>query len=397
MIAKRRMPHIQVDAYPLVDDHFSGIGHYTLGITRGLDELAGEGKLSYSLISPKRRVDRLKKYKLEHFKRVIPNPLSMRTMQDCMRYHLPIPFDFILGKGHYYFPFFLAWPTWISQSTVVIYDVTYLAVAECAEKENRNYLADVMPFSLKNAKTIITISEFSKAEIVKYYGIAEHRIVVAYPSIDRTHFYRRSPEEITRIKAKYDIFSEKYIFSVGNIEPRKNYVRLIEAYTSLPKKITDAYPLVIVGAGGWNNAEIKEKMQKAKEAGYRILNPKVHVPDEDMPALYSGAIFFVFPSIYEGFGMPPLEAYACGTPVIASNITSIPEAAGKAAMYIDPYSVTDIKEKLEEMIHKVEQNPQQFDEAMKLHLAPLSWRKSAEITAAALTNLPIEYFHKDIL
>jgi alpha-1,3-rhamnosyl/mannosyltransferase len=284
---------------------------------------------------------------------------------------------------------------WFSKSTVVIHDVTYLAVPECVDKGNREYLERTVPFSLKNAQNIICVSEFSKSEIVKYYKTDPNKISVAHPSIDRTHFYKRSAEEIHKVKAKYDIFSENYILSVGNVEPRKNYGRLIDAYTQLPREITDKYPLVIVGAGGWNNDDVKAKMQEAKENGYKIINPKQFVLDDDMPALYSGAQFFIFAPIYEGFGMSPLEAYACGTPTIASNVTSVPEAAGNAAVYIDPYSVDDIRAKLEEMVEKTEADRSQFDEAMEAHLESLSWRNSAEITAAALTGLPVEHFKKE--
>lgn len=387
-----KIPHIQVDAFPIVDSHFSGVGHYTLGIIRGFDELAAEGKLTYSLIVPRHWADRIAKYELEHFKKIIKNPVPNKVIRGFMKYGWNVPLDFVLGQGHYYFPSFLAWPTWIADSTVVVHDVTYLAVPECVDKGNRDYLTQVVPFSLKNAKNIIAVSEFSKSEIVKYYNLDPERVSVAHPSIERKLFYRRSAEEIHKVKAKYDIFSEKYIFSVGNVEPRKNYKRLIDAYVKLPREITDEYPLVIVGAGGWNNDDVKEAMQKAKEDGYKIINPKQFVLDEDMPALYSGASFFIFTPIYEGFGMSPLEAYACGTPVIASNTTSLPEAAGDAAVYVDPKNVDDITEQMKVMFRRVEEDPHQFDAAMERHLESLNWRASAEITAASLTGLPIEYF-----
>jgi alpha-1,3-rhamnosyl/mannosyltransferase len=392
MIKDKNIPHIQVDAFPLIDDHFSGVGHYTLGIVAGLDELAGEGKLTYSLITTRYRANRIAKYGLQHYKEIIRSPIPSKVTRGFMKYRWRVPFDLILGKGSYYFPSFLAWPTWREKSTVVVHDVTYLAVPDCVDKGNRDYLEAVVPFSLKNAQNIIAVSEFSKSEIIKYYDLDPKRIAVAHPSVDRRHFYRRSAEEIHRVKAKYDIFSENYIFSVGNIEPRKNYDRLVDAYTSLPRHITDKYPLVIVGAGGWNNEEVKAKIQTAKENGYRIINPKQFVLDEDMPALYSGAQFFVFTPIYEGFGMSPLEAYACGTPVLASNVASVPEAAGKAAIYVDPYSVEDITTKLVEMVEKTEADRSQFNDAMEKHLKSLSWRPSAEITASSLTGLPIEYF-----
>lgn len=389
-----KIPHIQVDAFPIVDDHFSGVGHYTLGIIRGFDELASEGKLTYSLITPRKWADRVKKYDLEHCKSVIKNPFPNRIIRGFMKYHWPVPFDLFLGQGHYYFPSFLAWPTWKSPSTVVVHDVTFLAVPECVDKGNREYLQRVVPFSLKNARNVIAVSEFSKSEIVKYYKLDPNLVSVAHPSIDRKHFYRRSPEEIHKVKAKYDIFSDKYIFSVGNMEPRKNYARLVEAYMKLPKEITDEYPLVIVGAGGWNNDDLKAKIQEAKEKGYRIIHPKQFVTDEDIPALYSGAQFYIFVPIYEGFGMSPLEAYACGTPAIVSNTTSLPEAAGKAAVYVDPYNVDEINKAMVDMFKKTETDPHQFDEAMEKHLESLNWRDSAEKTAAALTGLPIEHFKR---
>jgi alpha-1,3-rhamnosyl/mannosyltransferase len=392
---QKNIPHIQVDAFPLVDDHFSGVGHYTLGIISGIDELASEGKLTYSLITPRYRAGRLAKYDLRHYKKIIRNPVPSKIIRGFMKYGLKVPFDFILGRGNYYFPSFLAWPTWYAKSTVVVHDVTYLAVPECVDKGNREYLEKVVPFSLKNARNIIAVSEFSKAEIMRYYKLDADLISVAHPSIDRRNFYRRSPEEIHKVKAKYDIFSDKYIFSVGNIEPRKNYTRLVEAYVALPKKITDEYPLVIVGAGGWNNDDVKAVIQKAKEDGYKIIHPKQFVLDEDIPALYSGASFCVLVPIYEGFGMPVLEAYACKVPVIASNVASVPEAAGDAAVYVDPFNTEDIRQQMEDMVKKVEDDPHQFDAAMQKHLMSLSWRSSAEITAAALTGLPVEHFRKE--
>lgn len=384
----KKVPHINVDAFPIVDTHFSGVGHYTLGIVSVFDELAAQGKLTYSLIVPRggwrHRVNN--HTKLTHYKRVVVNPLGNKIMRGIIKYNLPIPMNWLLGPGAYYFPSFLAWPLIGSRAVTVIHDVTFLAVPECVEKGNREYLQKVVPQAIKQSSHVIAVSEFSKSEIIKYYGTDPNKISVASPSIDRRHFYKRSAEEIHRVKAKYDIFSENYILSVGNVEPRKNYGRLLDAYTALPREITDKYPLVIVGAGGWNNKDILQKIQKAKEDGYRIINPKQFVLDEDMPALYSGAHCFVFTPIYEGFGMSPLEAYACGTPVIASKVASVPEAAGDAAVYIDPYDIDDISSKMQETIVKLENDPQYFDGAIRAHLASLGWKKSGETTVAALTG-----------
>lgn len=390
----RAIPHIMVDAFPLVDSHFSGVGHYTLGIVREFDCMAGEGLITYSLIVPRKWGSRLEKYDFEHYKSVVKNPIPNRVIRGFMKHKWRVPLDLFCGRGAYYFPSFLNWPLWFSRSSVVVHDVTYLAVPECVDKGNREYLERVVPFSIKNSTNIIAVSQFSKDEIVKYYGLDPSNISVAHPSIDRRHFYKRSAEEIHKVKAKYDIFSDNYILSVGNVEPRKNYAKLVDAYTSLPREITDKYPLVIVGAGGWNNEDVLEKIQKAKEDGYRIINPKRFVLDEDMPALYSGAQFFVFTPIYEGFGMSPLEAMACGTPTLASQVASVPEAAGEGAVYVDPFDVDSIRQGLLTMVEKTEQDRSQFDQQMRDHIESLSWRPSAEVTAAALTGLPVEHFQK---
>lgn len=394
MIKEKNKPHIMVDAFPLVDSHFSGVGHYTLGIVREFDRMAGEGKLTYSLIVPRKWGDRLKKYEFEHYKKIVKNPIPNRVIRGFMKYQWNIPLDLFNGRGCYYFPSFLNWPLWFSRSSVVVHDVTYLAVPECVEVGNRKYLERVVPFSIRNSKNIVSVSQFSKEEIVKYYNLNAENISVAHPSVDRRHFYKRSDKEVHRVKAKYDIFSDNYILAVGNVEPRKNYGRLVEAYTHLPRDITDKYPLVIVGAGGWNNKDVQEKIQKAKEDGFRIINPKQFVLDDDMPALYTGAQFFVFTPIYEGFGMPPLEAMACGTPTLASRVASVPEAAGDGAEYVDPFSVDSIRDGLMRMVEKTEYDRAQFDEQISRHLESLSWRPSAEITAAALTGLPVEYFKR---
>jgi len=392
---KKRVPHIQVEFSTATNDIVAGIGHYTLGITLGLDELAAEGKLTYSLIVPRHRSSRVTRFNLRNYKKIITNPIPSRFMRGFMKYHWNVPMNWLLGRGRYYFPSFEAWPTWGAKSSVVFHDMTYLAEPDCVMKGHRNYMLRFMPFSTKNAHNIITVSEFSKTEITCYLHYPKSKIFVATPSIDRRLFYKRSASEIYKVKLKYDIWFEDYILSVGSIEPRKNYERLLDAYVSLPRKVTDKYPLVMVGADGWENEALLAKIQRAKENGYKIIKPARFVEDKDLPALYSGTQFFVFVPIYEGFGMPPLEALACGTPVLASKGTSVTEAVGDAAVYCDPFSAKDIAEKLRYMVSETEKDRSQWDDRINKHLESLNWRKSAEITASALTDLPVSYFKRE--
>src|SRR5690554_1476996 len=131
-----KIPHIQVDAFALVDDHFSGIGHYTAGIVSAFDEMAAEGKLTYSLICPPGWANRVHNFDLHHYKQIIKNPLPNKVIRGFMKYHWPFPCDLFLGRGHYYFPSFLAWPRWFTRGSVVIHDVTFLATPETVHEGN---------------------------------------------------------------------------------------------------------------------------------------------------------------------------------------------------------------------------------------------------------------------
>ncbi len=172
---------------------------------------------------------------------------------------------------------------------------------------------------VKTQSQIIADSMSTKKDLMKIYGLKGDRIEVIYPGID--DIYKPQPKkEIDRVKNKYNL-PNQYIFSLGTQEPRKNVARLVEAVSTLD------LPLVVAGRHGWGD--------KTQTIGF--------VPDSDLPALYSGASVFAFPSLYEGFGFPALEAMACGTPVVTSDISSLPEVAGKAAVLVDPASVDSIR------------------------------------------------------
>jgi glycosyltransferase involved in cell wall biosynthesis len=173
---------------------------------------------------------------------------------------------------------------------------------------------------LANSKThVIADSKSTKNDLMKIYNLSESRITVIYPGI--SDLYKvQSKKEIDRVKKKYNL-PDKYLLSLGTQEPRKNIQRLVEAAEG-----TDL-PLIIVGKHGWG--------QKTSSLGY--------VPESDLPGLYAGASVFVYPSLYEGFGFPVLEAMACGTPVVTSNVSSLPEVGGTAAVLVDPENIHSIR------------------------------------------------------
>jgi glycosyltransferase involved in cell wall biosynthesis len=376
------VPHIYVDASPLAKDRFSGVGHYTLGVVRGFEQLAAEGKLEYSLIVESGRADILQKYRLNHYKRIIRSPFSARTIRWMTRLRIPLNLDWVFGRGHYYFPDFITWRlSRRSTATTVVHDMTYRAVPESVDEKNLKYLEQIVPITLKRATNIVAVSEFSKSEIVKYYGTNPSHITVVHAAVDRDEFYRRGHDEVAAVKAKYGLPDGKYILTLGNIEPRKNHARLLDAFASLPREIADEYALVLVGAGGWKNSDLFEKISKLKGEGYHIIIPEKFVEDEDRPALFSGAELFVLPSLYEGFGMQVLEALACGTRVLTSSTSSLPEVAGDAAFYTDPTDAGKIADDLQKLLTDEEsKDPGSIEQ----QVAKFSWDTSAKTTAAII-------------
>jgi glycosyltransferase involved in cell wall biosynthesis len=195
-----------------------------------------------------------------------------------------------------------------------------------------------MRVSARKASKIIAISENTKKDIIDYFGIDEEKIRVIYLGVDRQFSPQPDMDEVG-VLSKYNLPSG-YILSVGTLEPRKNLIRLINAYKMVASSGEPVPKLVIVGGQGWGDEELGKVVRESGLIDLVILTG--YVPDEDLPALYRNTTVFVYPSLYEGFGLPPLEAMACGTPVITSNVSSLPEVVGDAAILIDPYNTTEI-------------------------------------------------------
>lgn len=209
-----------------------------------------------------------------------------------------------------------------------------------------NQLKKWTPLSVKKAKKVLTISEFSKNEIIKLYGTKPEKIDVIYPAYDKEIYHGKVPKtKIFSVKKKYNI-TGRYLLYWGTLQPRKNISRLIEAFAKLDRP---QLKLVIVGKRGWLYDQI---LEQAKLLGVesRVIFTGF-APDEDLTALIKGSRAYVLPSLYEGFGMPVVEAQAVGTPVVVSRGSSLPEIAGQSAIYIeDPMSVSSIKEALEKVL-----------------------------------------------
>lgn len=237
-----------------------------------------------------------------------------------------------------------------------------------------NQLKRWTPMSVKKAKHVLTISEFSKSEIIEFYGTKPEKISVVYPSFDRQLYHGKVPQtKQNQVKKKYGI-TGSYLLYVGTLQPRKNLVRLIEAFAKLQRP---RLKLVIGGKQGWFYQQIFDKV---KDLGLedRVIFPGF-IPNEDLPALIKSSRAYVLPSLYEGFGMPTVEAQAVGTPIVASRVSSLPEVVGPSGIYIDnPKSVDSIKQALEEVLSLTPSKRQQVIEAGKENTKRFDWDKSSQ-------------------
>jgi glycosyltransferase involved in cell wall biosynthesis len=198
--------------------------------------------------------------------------------------------------------------------------------------------------ALRNSREIVAISERTRADILKYAGetIAEGKVSVAHIACENEFFRPVPPDEVNRVRERYGLKS-KYILNVGTIEPRKNLPALIKAFAGVAAAVEDL-DLIVVGRKGWKwQATFEAAGQSGVGRRIRFLE---YVAPVDLPAMYVGAVLFVYPSLYEGFGIPPLEAMACGVPVITSNTSSLPEVVGEAAIQVDPDDTIALQESI---------------------------------------------------
>lgn len=281
------------------------------------------------------------------------------------------------------FPNFATWPSVKSRlSATVIHDLTYIYYPELVEQKNLAHLRRVVPRSVKNANFIITVSESVKAEIVKEFKISPESIVVT--PIPPSDIFRQkcSPAKINEVLTEYNLIGQKFIFFLGNFEPRKNLKTLIEAYCKLPKSLQDEYHLILAGGKGWKSEESQAALDKAVVDGKNVRHIGF-IEDTDRPALYQAASLFVMPSHYEGFGIPILEAMLSDCPVVASDIPVLRETGGKAALYTNPDSVENMAKTIQKALTNF---PYSRDEMLK-NVDQFSWSENVHKITDKAQNL----------
>ena len=267
------------------------------------------------------------------------------------------------------------------RSVVTVHDLGYLYYPEAHRLLDRLYLDLSTRHNARAAAHLIADSSATKRDLVERYGVEPDKITVVYPGYDDATFQPvRDEEAIEAVRARYGIAGD-YILFIGTLQPRKNLIRLIEAYWKLE---TRSWKLVIAGKKGWLYREIFRQVEEL-ELERRVVFTG-YVPEGELPALLSRARLFVFPSLYEGFGLPVLEALACGTPVVCSNSSSLPEAAGAAAVLVDPLDVEGLAAAMERVLSDEELRVKLIEHGFE-QVRKFSWERCARETLDVLESV----------
>ncbi len=264
---------------------------------------------------------------------------------------------------------------------VTVHDISYTRYPQFFAPRDRWMLSTLVPLTMRRAARIITVSNHARQEIVDRYGIAPARVAVTYEAAAGHFAPVKDPLRLEPARARYGLpAAAPYFLALGNLQPRKNMARLVEAFGRLRHQagVTDVH-LVVAGKAMWRESEVYAAVEQANLADH--VHFVGYVADEDLPALYSGALAFVYPSLYEGFGLPPLEAMACGTPVICSNVASLPEVVGDAARLITPTDVDGLVAALFAVATDAGLRVALTEQGYR-RVAQFSWRRCAEDTLA---------------
>lgn len=265
-------------------------------------------------------------------------------------------------------------------AVVTIHDLAFIRFPHTFRAHNRTYLDLATRLSARRAAYVLAVSENTRREVIELLGVPPERVVVTHDAA-RAHFVPPDPARLQAFRTRHDL-PERFVLSVGTLEPRKNLTGLLDAYSRVARESN--VPLIVGGGKGWLYDAVFQRLEALG------LRDRVHfagyLEEEELPLWYAAATLFVFPSIYEGFGMPPLEAMSCGTPVVTSNSSSLPEVVGDAGLMVSPTDTDALADAILRLLN---------DDALRADLCQrglqrartFSWRTTAERTRAVYESL----------
>lgn len=272
---------------------------------------------------------------------------------------------------------------WAGPTVLSVYDLSFLRHPRLFHRGNRIYKTFLTRISARRASMVVTISEHGKREAIALLGLAEEKVAVAYPGVDN-HFRPLAERDIREFRDRLGL-PQHFVLFLGTLEPRKNVAGLVRAYSVLRRRVALPHKLVLAGGEGWLSSPLFRLIQ---ELGLQddVLFPGF-VDPADQVLWYNAADAFVYPSLYEGFGLPPLEAMACGVPVVASNRAALPEVVGEAGRLVDP----DDPEKLAETLVEV-----LSDEALRAGMKIAGLERATKFTWAGMARRILGVYHETL-
>ena len=353
----------------------AGVGTYTRGLLEGLAAIDAENEyLLYSYVDFPASSHRLFPQKPNFALRMLPLG-EEHWAHIWSRADLP-PKEALHGVDILHSPFFNAPREHYGALVVTIYDVSFLLQPQFHTEANRLHCLQGTLNAALYADRIITISIQTKKDLMAYFSIPEERIRVIHPAHRTIYYPERDTGVIRGALERLGIY-HNFILCVGSLEPRKNLKTLLEAYAIYVKRYAAGELLVIAGGKGWLSDNLADFVEGLGLAGrVKFIG---YAQEADLRVLYSAARLFVYPSLYEGFGLPPLEAMACGAPVITSNTSALPEVVGDAALLIDPHSSEDLSEAMRAVLADGEMRSTMRRQSLE-RAALFSWERAAADT-----------------
>ena len=363
------MLRVAVNAVPLRSP-LTGVGQYIVRLMEAI-EARGDVRMRYfyashwgrkAVASPMSGIDGVKRV----VKKVIPYPYLVSRAGQRLMFEGGVR---LYRPQLYHEPNYVALP-FDGPMVVTVHDLSFVRHPESHPKERLEHLARYLPETLARAAHVITDSETVRREAIGHFGLDPARVTAIHLGVSHL-FAPRTPEQTRATLAKHGLAHGKYVLSVGTLEPRKNLAAAIRAWSAQEPSTHRDTPLVVAGMKGWLTQELDKEIAVSESRG--IVRFLGFVDERELPDLYAGAMAFVYPSRYEGFGLPVVEAMASGVPVITSDASCLPEIAGDAALLVAPDDARALHDAMQRMAH---------DPALRADLAARGLERAARFTWA---------------
>ena len=354
----------------------TGIGQYTYHLAKNLqllpdldiDFFYGTGWSKDVRNRPVHSISAIKSL----FKRFMPNAYAVNRFLQQNRFNRGIRSN---QADLYHEPNFLAFK-FNGPTVITAHDLSWIRFPETHPEERVRAMNTYFEPGLRRASLIITDSEFGKRELMDVFGVKAELIKPVLLGVEPL-FYPRTVEDTQSVLTRHKLVHGQYLLAVGTLEPRKNLQVALLAYMQMPQQVRKHFPLVLVGMNGWHTSALEQQIAPLVEAGE--IRQIGYLPREELAMVTAGALTLIYPSIYEGFGLPPLEAMACGVPVIASDVSSLPEVLGDTGLLINPRDDEALAQVIQKLIMDTDLRKQLSQKALA-RSSLFTWEKCARQT-----------------